>query len=245
MTVTIVPLISNAILPQASSARTRAVIPSGYGVQEQCLPFTAANALGFVIPSPIRFGLCDLEEVPPGSRAFRSPVECADKRVLYVFDNPDCRFEGNAYSFEGMSVQEPGISFFDRDDQQDLFKLHLPYIWRTPESVDTLFMPLVNRQPRVEVLCGLVETDWYSSPVNLILRRPSGSVHFGPGDPVAQAILVPRELRKPALEIAQSHARVTREARKDLVEWDKQHAADRGVYKVLARSRHGRVDSQE
>src|SRR5712671_991269 len=71
--VTIVPLIPNPILPEPSTARTRASIPQGYGVQEECLPFTAASALGFLIPSPIRFGLCAVEETPPGSRAFRSP----------------------------------------------------------------------------------------------------------------------------------------------------------------------------
>ena len=254
ISIAIVPLIPNAILPQAASARTRAPIPSGYGVQEQCLPFTAASALGFVIPSPIQFGLCAPEEVPEGSRAFRSPVEgIEDPRVFYVVDNPDCRFRGNAYDFEGIpadgwrlsTVQEPGLSFFDREDQQDLFKLHLPYIWRTPESVDTLFMPLLNRPAQFEVQSGLVETDWYTSPVNLILRRSAGSVHFLAGDLVAQAILVPRNFRRSALEVAQGHARLGRDARKGLAEWDKQHAEDRGAYKVLARSRHGRVDTSE
>src|SRR5205807_5504908 len=63
------------------------------------------------------------------------------------------------------SVQEPGLSFFDRDDQANLIKLHLPYIWRTPEAVDTLFLPLLNRPaPKLEVKCGVVETDWYASP---------------------------------------------------------------------------------
>jgi hypothetical protein len=69
-----------------------------------------------------------------------------DPRVFYVFDNPECRFVGNAYDFTGVSisgsssssVQEPGLSFFDRDDQRNLLKLHLPYVWRTPEPIDTL-----------------------------------------------------------------------------------------------------------
>src|SRR6185295_13268647 len=126
VTATIVPLVPNSILPQPASAHTRSPIPPGYGVQEQCLPFTAASALGFLIPSPIRFGLCPLLEVPPGSRAFRSTLDraaadgsFADPRVFYVVDNQDCRFSGNAYQFEGVatvgsrpaSVLEPGISF--------------------------------------------------------------------------------------------------------------------------------------
>ena len=124
--VTFVPLVPNVALPQPSSARTRSPIPAGYGVQEQCLPFTAASALGLLIPSPIRFGLCDPEQAPEGCRIFRSPIGSAgnDPRVFYVFDNPDCGFRGNAYQLDGIPVDgshpivEPGISFFDRPDQQ-------------------------------------------------------------------------------------------------------------------------------
>jgi uncharacterized protein DUF6065 len=260
ITVTIVPLVPNVALPHPASAHTRTHIPAGYGVQEQCLPFTAASALGFLIPSPIRFGLCSPLEVPQGCHPLRSPLDrpagdghFADPRVLYVADHPDCRFRGNAYEFEGIPVEgspiirEPGLSFFDRADQQDLFKLHLPYVWRTPEMVDTLFLPLLNRSDHgLEVQSGLVETDWYASPVNLVLRKPPApvSVHFGAGDPVALAILLPRQVRRPALEVAPSHARLSRETRKSLAEWDKQHARDRSAYKTLARSRHGRIESE-
>lgn len=260
VTVTIVPLVPTTFLPQPASAHTRVTIPSGYGVQEQCLPFTAASALGFLIPSPIGFGLCAPVELPPGCRAFRSPLDrpaaaghFADPRVFYVVDNPDSRFRGNAYEFEGIpadgrrpvAVPEPGLSFFDRPDQQDLFKLHLPYIWRTPESVDTLFLPLLNRPANgLDVQSGLVETDWYASPVNLVLGKPKGSIHIRAGDLVAQAILVARGLRRPSVDVAPAHARLSRDARKGLADWDAQHAKDRNAYKRLARSRHGRVESE-
>jgi hypothetical protein len=259
-TLIIVPLVPNAHLPRAASARTRAAIPPGYGVQEQCLPFTAASALGVLVPSPIRFGLCPLPELPQGCRAFRSPLDrrdadgrFTDARVFYVFDKPDSRFVGNAYEFAGVSasgsasssVREAGLSFFDREDQQNLFKLHLPYVWRTPDSVDTLFLPPLNRSTHgLEVQCGLVETDWYASPVNLVLGKPAGSVHVRAGDPVAHALLIPRDLRRPALEITADHARISRDARKGLAEWDTQHAEDRSAYKILARSRHGRVEME-
>ena len=119
---------------------------------------------------------------------FRSPFDQAredgsftESRVFYVFDRPECKFRGNAYQLEGIPVDgspaliEPGMSFFDRPDQQHLFKLHLPYIWRTAQAVDTLFLPLLNRPSKgLEVQSGLVETDWYPSPVNLISRsQPS------------------------------------------------------------------------
>lgn len=260
-TLMIVPLVPNVTLPRVASARTRTSIPSGYGVQEQCLPFTAASALGVLIPSPIRFGLCVPEQLPKGCRAFRSPLNrpaadgsFSDPRLFYVFDNPACRFTGNAYEFRGVStsgspsssVQEPGLSFFDRDDQRNLIKLHLPYIWRTPESVDTLFLPLLNRPAHdLEVRCGLVETDWYASPVNLALGTPQGPVHVEVGNPMAQAIFVPRNLRRSVLEFATEHAQVSLDARKSLAEFGKRLAEDRSAYKVLARSAHGRVEREK
>jgi hypothetical protein len=260
-TLTIVPLAPNVALPRMATARTRISVPSGYGVQEQCLPFTAASALGVLIPSPIRFGFCIPEQLPNGCRAFRSPLNkpgadgsYPEPRVFYVFDNPDCRFAGNAYEFKGVSasgspatsVQEPGLSFFNRDDQPNLIKLHLPYIWRTADSVDTLFLPLLNRPaPQLEVRCGLVETDWYASPVNLVLGIPPGPVHVAAGDLVAQAMLVPRTLRRPMLEFAAEGAPISLQARISLADWDRQHAEDRSIYKILARSAHGRIEKEK
>jgi Family of unknown function (DUF6065) len=251
-----VPLVPGAILPRPASAQTRTAVPGGYGVQEQCLPFTAASALGFLVPSPIRFGWCDAAELPPDGIAFRSPLNTVqtdgtfqDPRVFYVVDNAGCCFHGNAFELEAgpratgqPPIREPGISFFDRGDQQDLFKLHLPYIWRTPDAVDTLFGPLMNRSAQgLEAQSGLVETDWYASPVNLVLRKPAASVHIQPGEPLAHAILIPRDFRRPAIDVALDHSRLSREVRKGLAEWDRQHAADPSAYKLLARSRHGRI----
>ena len=131
-TFTIVPLVANVRLPHLASARTRTAVPPGYGVREQCLPFTAASALGVLIPSPIRFGLCPPDELPAGSRALRSPLEPADStgrfsdvRLFYVVDDPNCGFSGNAYELAAdprescrFKGREPGLSFFDRKDQQ-------------------------------------------------------------------------------------------------------------------------------
>ena len=246
----IVPLVANLELPRRASPRARATVPPGYGVQEQCLPFTAATGLGLVIPSPIAFGCCSADDVPDGCRAFRSPIAVAapsPDRVFYVRDDARCSFAGNAYRIERPTaadpVLEPGISFFDREDQQDLFKLHLPYIWRTAPDVDTLFTSLVNRPgPELEVMAGLVETDWYANPVNLVLRMTANAGHIRAGDDIAQAILVARRHRHPELEVAASHSRSTRDAHKALREWQSHHARDRSAYKVLARSRHGRIE---
>ena len=261
--VQIFPLVPDVLLPAPAKATTRSDIPAGYGVQEHCLPFTAANALGFLIRSPITFGLCTPGEVPPDGHAFRSPLdrpgippEFADERVFYVKDNPSSHFIKNAFTFDAVEVSDfrgkheinpvqPGISFFDRQDQLDHFKLHLPYIWHTPPEVDTLFLPLINQPNAPNVVSGLVETDWYAHPVNLVLRKPPREVflHVAAGDPVGQAIFLQRAPRRPALKALAGHARLARDLRKGLADWYAQRARDRSAYKRLARSQHGRVQS--
>jgi hypothetical protein len=224
-------------------------VPAGYGVQEQCLPFTAATALGLVIPAPITFGHCPQADVPPGCRPFSGPLSLPSPQhdwVFYVQDDERCRFAGNAYHIDREGAPpavEAGLSFFERDDQHDLFKLHLPYVWRTAPQIDTLFCAPVNRPPRpFEVVAGLVETDWYASPVNLVLRTTGRPIHVAAGDAIAQAVLVSREQRHPDVIVSASHARVTRETLAGVGDWQRQHREDRSAYKVLARSHHGRID---
>lgn len=256
------PLTEGAQLPVAASPNTRRNVPSGYGVQEQCLPFTAASALGCLICSPISFGVCPLTEVPSDGRSFRSPIEragsdgrFADLRVFYVKDDPDRSFSGNAhYLLEQLSpssrskkpqrLREPGISFFDREDQLDLFKLHLPYVWRTPPEVDSLIVPAINRDGcGMTVLTGLVETDWYANPVNLVIRKPAGelSAHVAVGDPIAQAIFIDRSHRRATIKAVPWHSRATREFRLRLHKWYEDRDQDRSAYKKLTRTLHGRV----
>jgi hypothetical protein len=254
--VEIFPLVPRLPLPVRATGRTRSEIPPGYGVQEQCLPFVAAAALGVLVPSPISFGLCLPEELPAGAHAFRSPLDrpgpdgCwKDPRVFYVADRRESRFMLNAYTITGLparygDVREPGLSFFDRPDQMDLVKLHLPYIWRTPPGLEVLFLPLLNR-PGIgfEVLSGLVETDWYANPVNLALRKPvfGQSVHVAAGDPIAQAIFVSRDLRQPETVVMAEHSRAARRFRAELVEWYQSKAADRSAYRRLARQHQSMI----
>lgn len=259
MEVQIFSLVTGMALPVAASAGTRQHVPPGYGVEEHCLPFTAANALGFLIRSPISFGVCPLPDVPSDGHSFRSPLERsgtngkANDRVFYVKDNPDCGFFKNAFTLDVLEdkdtrgPRQPGISFFDREDQLDLAKLHLPYIWRTPEEVDTLFLPLINRSsPGLEVLCGLVETDWFAGQVNLVFRLPElgRAVHIKAGDFVSQVIFLSRPQRRPTLKVLASHAFAARGLRGDLSVWYSKLTDDRSAYKRLARSQHGRLSAE-
>jgi hypothetical protein len=252
MDVRFLPLVPEAVLPISAPATTRSRVPPGYGVQEQCLPFPAATALGMLVRSPISFGVCEDQEVPRGGHRFRSPLEAnasvegTDPRVFYVQDDPPCQFVLNAFTFAFRGEEMvPGLSFFDREDQLAFFKVHLPYVCRTSQGVDTLFLPLINRAAPFIVLSGLVETDWYASPVNLILRKPSGtrSVHVAKGDPLAQLVFIERAHRRPDVKVLTDHNRLSRELKISMGEWNHLHREDRSAYKKLVRTQHGRVDT--
>lgn len=260
--VELLALIANPVLPRPASPRLRQTVPTGYGVQEQCLPFTAATALGLLIVSPITFGICAEAELPASARAFRCPLEAAtaqrDPRVYYILDDPERSFANNAFvmpspGLGGMGDRTspfrftPGISFFERPDQAELFKLHLPYILRTPPGANLLFVPAINRPGTgLTVLCGVVETDWYGHPVNLVLRKPAtASVHIRAGDPIAQAITVRRDDRPTELTVLPQDSPSARNLREDLAEWYRQHARDRSAYKRIARSRRGGCEERE
>ena len=242
--VEIYPLAPRIPLPQSAPSRTRAEVPLGYGVQEQCLPFVAATGLGVLIPSPITFGLCLPQEAPSDALCFRSPIPdrtCNDARIFYIKDDVATGYVGNAYTVQGASGAwyEPGISFFDRGDQVDLFKVHLPYVWRTPWDVDTLFLPPLNRTlPGLTLLCGLVETGWYPNPVNLVFRKPTAerSVHVSVGEPVAQAIFLPRDHGRPTLKLIDKSDDVARSFDARLEQWRNQKARNRSAYKRLSRA---------
>jgi hypothetical protein len=250
--VAVVGLVARFLAPQPASPRTRSRPPPGYGVREQCLPFTAAAALGLALPAPFSWGFCMPEDVPEGGRTFRSPVAggCPE-RVFYVQDDPALSFRGNAFAI-GPDVARrigpgpvPGLSFFDRPDQQDHVKLHLPYVLRTAEGVALLFTAPLNR-PRTDglgLVAGLVETDWYASPVNLVLTLPPApqAVHVCAGEIIAQAVPVAASLRAPAAVVFEAHRREAGEILTGMGAWRDAHDRDRAAYKRLSRSRHGRL----
>src|SRR5688500_20186970 len=68
MDINLLPLVSGVDLPTVAPAVARSDIPPGYGVQEQCLPFTAATALGFLINSPSPLGFAYRRMGPAGDR---------------------------------------------------------------------------------------------------------------------------------------------------------------------------------
>ncbi len=255
MEIECVPLIHNVDLPRVAPATTRKQIPKGYGVQEQCRPFTAATALGLLVGSPISFGFCSEDQVPDGAHSFLSPVISekvgtpeSDLLKYYVKDDYECNFVKNAF-YQISDTQEarqvlPGLSFFDCEDQQDMFKIHLPYILRTPENVDALFLPAINRvSSEFTIQAGLVECDWYANSVNLVLRQPPSrtSFHIVRGEPIAQVVFINRAYRSPSLKVLPEHTKKNRILLREQKEFFREYSKNRSIYKKLARSRDGEV----
>ncbi len=257
MDLKLLPLVPEAPLPWRAPAATRDEVPRGYGVQEQCLPFTAACALGLLVPAPFDFGLCSPAEVPAGALSFAPPDVArpsGDERVFYVRDHAASRFFGNAFDADPlpfiddlgrhleMRPQQPGISFMDRPDQTLFFKLHLPWVLRTPPGVDTCFGPPLNRPAPLDVLVGLVETDWYAHPVNLVVRRPaSGALHVQRGQVVAQAHFIDRDSRRVQPQVLARDDPAAAAMKDELRQWFAAHRADRSTYRRQARSQQGRL----
>ena len=253
-------LVPDPVLPITAPASTRANVPRGYGVQEQCLPFTAATSAGLLIRSPFSFGYCAPVAVPVGARAFPPPFrsDANPSHVFYVEDRPSSDFIGNAVRAAPIAYLDPsgkrhthnaihaGLSVFDRDDQAGLFKLNLPYVLRTPEGVDSLFMTPVNRAAPLQILMGLVETDWYASPVNLVAHLPTGSpLHVAAGDVVGQVVFMHRAARSAEVSIVAPGTAASQAFQHELLRWYIGHNQDRSVYKKLARSRHGRLEPRD
>lgn len=248
------------LAPSPASPRTRTNPPSGPGIRERCLPFTAAAATGLVVPAPFGWGWSDPDDVPEGGRSFRSPVTGAATRadrVFYVLDDVESRFEGNQFHPGQAALRLtgdapiPGLSFFDRPDQQDMVKVHLPYVWVTEPGIDVLFLDPINRfrTDGLRVLAGLVETAWYTNPVNLVLRLPvdrpvaDGSVHVEAGEALAQAVPIDSARRRPEVRVPAGHRRKARDVLKGVAGWRAAKARDRAAYQHAARSGHGRIEA--
>ena len=258
MDLKLLPLVPDVPLPWRAPASTRAQVPIGYGVQEQCLPFTAACALGLLVPAPFSFGLCAAHEVPPQARAFAPPpVACpdGDQRLFYVIDHAGSRFNGNAFDADTLSFQDasgkpmevrprqPGISFMDRPDQASFFKLHLPWVLRTPKGIDTCFGAPINRLAPLDLLVALTETDWYAHPVNLVVRRPpTAALHVHRGDVIAQVFFIDRAARRTEPQVLERGSAEASVLREELRQWFIAHRADRSAYRKLARSQQGRME---
>jgi hypothetical protein len=254
MQIQLLALVPDAPLPRRATAAMRAAVPPGHGVQEQCLPFVAAAALGVLVPAPFDFGLCRPEAVPGGARAFRPPRvadDAADPRWFYVRDRPLSRFVGNAYTFDPLPYTDdegrlhalrrahPGLSFFDREDQRHLFKLHLPWVLRTPTAVHSLFGAPINRPAPLALYTGLVETDWYAHPVNLALLRPprAHDVHLRAGDTVAQVSFVAHAQRRVEVEVVERGSAAAQHLGDELLRWYAAHGQDRAAYRHQLRAR--------
>jgi hypothetical protein len=245
--VQIVGLVDRFLPPRPPGARTRPSVPRGYGTREQCQPFAAAAACGLAIPSPISWGVAPASELPPDARPFRSPVrgDVTDDRWCYVVDDERLGFLANSFGLSTWAARHtgtapiPGISFFDRPDQQGLLKIHLPYSWRTSAGLAILVVDPINRPHAsgLRVVAGLVETAWYANPINLVLELPPppAAIHLHAGEPLAQAVVVRLADTDPEARVVVDLADAGPQL-DDIRAWRAAHARNRSAYKRLARA---------
>lgn len=243
------PLVPNVPLPVAAAMPPAAAGPAA-GARAGGLPAAAAAGTGLLIPSPIGFGWCRADELPAGAHPVAGPVgdgEDGAPRLLYVRDQPACRFERNVFHCAPFrsrdahgrllthKLEPAGVGLVEGVERGELFRLQLPYVLRTPPGMDSLLLPPLHRPGPLAVAPRLVETDWYAGPLELILRRPAGSVHVAAGDVVAQLVLLYREARQAALRVLAAGSAAARALQDDVVRWQVQHGGDRSAYERLAR----------
>ena len=133
---------------------------------KRCMPFVDALSAGWIIPLAAEVRL-DINE---GGQTVTAGWEF-DREM--VSNHAAFQLAGSPY------------------DPHPPMKFHNYWTIRTPEGWSCLFLPPINRPNGViEVLSGLVDTDTYTSPVNLpfVAVAPDGVYTLKKGTPLVQVI---------------------------------------------------------
>lgn len=72
------------------------------------------------------------------------------------------------------------------------FGLACGYILRTPSGLRSLILPAANPHPGLQIVTGLVETDWYPRQLFLVFQMPERGrrITLARGDELARVVLV-------------------------------------------------------
>jgi len=93
-------------------------------------------------------------------------------------------------------------------------------VLRKPAGVDIWFGMPVNCAAPLGLLAGLVETDGYAHPVNLVVHRPSkGDLHVRCDDVIAQIFFLDRDMRRAEIEVLEQGAPGAVHLREELRQW--------------------------
>ena len=181
------------------------------------------GGVGILHPGAVfRGGFASLTTRRTGREFFRSPVNggCRE-RSFYVLDDSGFAIDKNQFIVPDEMRSAigpgpiPGLSFFDREDQQDHVKVHLPYVLahtgRCFTANDGIGQP-ARRDDGLVAVTGLVETDWYPGMINLVFKLPPWpkTVHVSAGEIIAQIIPITRELQEIPIQILEGHRKQAR-----------------------------------
>lgn len=133
---------------------------------KRCMPFLDALSIGWLIPLAATVRI----EIKDGGSTVTAGWE----------------FDREMVSNHG-AFQVAGNPF----DPRPPMKFHNYWTVRTPKGWSCLFVPAINRpNPIVELFSGVVDTDTYTSPVNLpfVATGPDGAHTLEKGTPLVQVI---------------------------------------------------------
>jgi hypothetical protein len=140
-----------------------------------CMPFFDAMTAGFILPWPVDVRIR------------------ADEEGIHYFYN------ASMYQHDGRPSESPVWVTHHPDFQTSplipdpVIKVMSPYFIRTRRGWGSLFLPLLNRDMPFVPIAGLVNTNKYRSPVNIVGMWKGGYGDFDveQGTPMAQVIPVP------------------------------------------------------
>lgn len=183
-------LYPDAPLPRRADPSLSETVP--LRAHRYCEPFTAGSGFGWLVFPPIDFTLMWEGETIYWKVATTDPWTVLEHAVplpgfAAVFQ-PHARAR-----LDGLGV----LPFLGRGHEPGIVQIWTGLVVKTRPGWSILVRPLANhpRDPRYEVLDGIIETDWWRGPiVNPIrLRKTDEPIRFRTGQPLYQIQPIPQE----------------------------------------------------
>lgn len=157
-----------------------------------CEPFTTASAFGWYVFPPLDFSLMWEGETIYWKIAPQDPWTVLERAVA---------LPGFAKAFEPHAREKLGglgtLPFLGRGLEPGIVQIWTGLLVRTRPGWSIHVRPLANhpRDPRYEVLDGIIETDWWLGPIvtPIRIRKTDEPIRFRASEPLYQVQPVPKE----------------------------------------------------
>ncbi|MEW6271817.1 MAG: DUF6065 family protein [Thermodesulfobacteriota bacterium] len=188
--VTFHQLYPDAPAPRRADATLSETVP--LRAHRYCEPFTAASGFGWYVFPPIDFSLMWEGETVYWKAAASDPWTVLEGAVA---------LPGFAQVFQAHAKEKLGglgtLPFLGRGLEAAIVQIWTGLLVRTRPGWSILVRPLANhpRDPRYEVLDGIIETDWWLGPIvtPIRIRKTDEPIRFRTSEPLYQVQPVPQE----------------------------------------------------